>query len=144
MKKALQEVAQEISHSLLLEMRGHQGPERSTSSGIVDLLLRQLAREIVRQLEEAKGSDGSSNQNLEARLQKVEKGLGKLVTGVAGEAEAEKEDDEDEDELVGAGSSFPNLKYAKPKYKNVESILKYIEGDEDKGGVKLVIMNFND
>ena len=33
---------------------------------------------------------------------------------------------------------------AEPKYKNVESILKYNETPDDKGGVKLVIMNFND
>jgi hypothetical protein len=41
-------------------------------------------------------------------------------------------------------TSFPNLKYAKPKYKNVESVLKYIEDSQDTGGFKLVIMNFND
>lgn len=145
MKKALEGVAQEISHSLLVEMRGHQGLEGSTSASIVDLLLQQLAREIVQQLEKADVSKGSSNHDLEARLQKVENGLEKLVVGVAGEVEKEDGDeDEDEDEVAGAGSSFPNLKYAKPKYKNVESILKYMESDEDKGGVKLVIMNFND
>lgn len=42
------------------------------------------------------------------------------------------------------GTSFPNLKYAKPKYKNVDSVLKYIEETQDTGGIKLVIMNFND
>ena len=48
-------------------------------------------------------------------------------------------------EARGVRVIFPNLKYRKPKYKNVESILKYVE-DEDgpSGGVKLVIMNFND
>ena len=54
------------------------------------------------------------------------------------------EEDDDEDEVEGSGSSYPNLKYAKPKYKNVESVLKYVESDEDRGGLKLVIMNFND
>lgn len=40
---------------------------------------------------------------------------------------------------------YPNLKYRKPKYEHVESILKYVETPEEKGqGVKLVIMNFND
>ena len=43
------------------------------------------------------------------------------------------------------GAQYPNLKYRKPKYENVESILKYVETPEEKGqGVKLVIMNFND
>ena len=36
------------------------------------------------------------------------------------------------------------LKYAKSKYQNVESLLNYIETKEDEGGIKLVIMNFND
>ena len=51
----------------------------------------------------------------------------------------------DEDEAKGTGTKYPNLKYAKPKYENVESILKYIESPDDKPAiVKLVIMNFND
>ena len=55
-----------------------------------------------------------------------------------------EDEDEDEDEEDGAGSSFPNLKYAKPKYKDVQSVLRYIESDAQNGGLKLVIMNFND
>jgi len=40
---------------------------------------------------------------------------------------------------------YPNLKYRKPKYQNVNEMLKYVESDTGKGdGVKLVIMNFND
>lgn len=40
---------------------------------------------------------------------------------------------------------YPNLKYRKPKYQNVNEMLKYVEGDSGKGdGVRLVIMNFND
>ena len=41
-------------------------------------------------------------------------------------------------------SSFPNLKYAMPKYNNVESLLNYVEKGEEQGGLKRVIMNFND
>jgi len=44
----------------------------------------------------------------------------------------------------GKRTNLPNLKYAKPKYQNVESLLNYIESKDDEGGVKLVIMNFND
>jgi len=94
-----------------------------------------MVGEVVRQLKEADSGKGLSDEDVKAKLEKVERKLAKR--GITGE-------DEDEDEVVGTGSSFPNLKYAKPKYKNIESILKYIETDEDKGGVKLVIMNFND
>ena len=137
MNKALQGVVQEITHSLVLEIEGHQYVERSASVSIVDILLQRLAKEVVRQLKEANTGQDLSDEDVEAKLEKVEKKLAKR--GLVGE-----DDDDDEDEVAGTGSSFPNLKYAKPKYKNIGSILKYIETDEDKGGVKLVIMNFND
>ena len=60
------------------------------------------------------------------------------------EKDEEGEAEEDEDEADAAGPSLPNLKYAKPKYKDVESILRYVESDDGPSGVKLVIMNFND
>ncbi len=135
MNKALQGVVQEITHGLVLEIESHQYVERSSSVSIIDLLLQQLAKEVVRQLKEANSGKGLSDENVEAKLEKVERKLAKL--GLSGQ-------DDDEDEVAGTGSSFPNLKYAKPKYKNIESIFKYVERDEDKGGVKLVIMNFND
>lgn len=133
MKKVLQSVTQEITHSLVLEMANHQYVEGSVSVRIVDLLLQQLVGEVVRQLKEANSDKRLSDEDVEAKLQKVERKLQKL--GISGQ---------DEDEVAGTGSNFPNLKYGKSKYKNIESILKYIETDEDKGAVKLVIMNFND
>ncbi len=135
MNKALQGVVQEITHGLVLEIESHQCVEKSASVSIIDLLLQRLAKEVVRQLKEANVGQGLSDEDVEAKLQKVERKLAKR--GLGGQ-------DDDEDEVAGTGSSFPNLKYAKPKYKNIESILKYVETDEDKGGVKLVIMNFND
>ena len=42
------------------------------------------------------------------------------------------------------GTNLPNLKYAKSKYQDVESLLNYVGKGDDQGGLKLVIMNFND
>ncbi len=128
MKQGLQDVAHDIARGLVLV-------EKSASVSIIDLLLQQLVGEVVRQLKEANSGKGLSDEDVEAKLQKVERKLEKR--GITGQ-------DDDEDEVTGTGNSFPNLKYAKPKYKNIESIFKYVERDEDKGGVKLVIMNFND
>ncbi|MFH1428028.1 MAG: hypothetical protein ABIG60_05925 [Patescibacteria group bacterium] len=48
-------------------------------------------------------------------------------------------------EKKGVRIIYPNLKYRKPKYKNVESILNYVETEGGSGEkIKLVIMNFND
>lgn len=131
----VQSVVQEITHSLVLEMESHQLVEGAASASITNLLLQQLAKEVVSQLREANVGNGLSEEDFEAKLQKAEGKLEKL--GIT-------DQDNDEDEVAGAESSFPNLKYAKPKYKNIESILKYVERDDDKGGVRLVIMNFND
>ncbi|MBA7626122.1 hypothetical protein ES703_33564 [subsurface metagenome] len=133
MKKPLQGVVQEITQGLVLEMRNHQGLEGSAQLSIVDLLLQQLVKEVVKQLKEVSAGEGLSDEDLEAKLQKAERKLEKLAISA-----------QDEDEVAGSTSTYPNLKYARPKYKNIESILKYVERDEDKGGVKLVIMNFND
>jgi len=72
---------------------------------------------------------------------KLEKVLGKLAK--AGQDDDDDDDDDDEDEDDGR-SRFPNLKYAQPKYHNLESVIKHVESDDGKGGVKLVLMNFND
>ena len=138
MKKALQTMTQEIKHGLLFELRQPQSGGRSPSVNILDHLVKRLVDEVVSQLGKAGSGNGLSDEQLEARLQKVERRLEKLAVsdGDGDEAETAK--------TTKTESSLPNLKYAKPKYKNIESMLKYIESDDDKGGVKLVIMNFND
>ena len=135
MGKGMRAVAQEIGRSLALELAGRQEVTAITSDAVLDPLIEHLADAVATQLSRASASPRSSDEDLEARLQKVEKKLEKLAIS---------ERDTDEDEMVGAGSSFPNLKYGRPKYKNVESILKYVDGEDGKGAVKLVIMNFND
>ena len=48
-------------------------------------------------------------------------------------------------EKKGVRIIYPNLKYRKPKYNNVNEVLKYVESEGGNGeGIKLVIMNFND
>lgn len=57
----------------------------------------------------------------------------------------DSDDDDDDDNDDDGTSRFPNLKYAKPKYNNVDSIVKNIGGgDGGDDGVKVTIMNFND
>lgn len=94
---------------------------------------------------------------LEESLQKINQKLTEIDLGLSpensGDAENISLEDLDDIDLAtiekleekGVRVVFPNLKYRKPKYKNVESVLKYVESEkDDKGGVKLVIMNFND
>ena len=135
-------MAQEITHGLVREAESLRAVEKSGVSGIVELLVEQLAQEVVRQLEE-ESSAAEISDNLEDRLDRLETQVQALVAGDS-DSDEEEQDDDDEDEAEGAASSLPNLKYAKPKYKGIDSVLKYIERDDDDGGIKLVIMNFND
>ena len=134
MRNGLRGVAQEISYDLVREIGRHRPMKKSTTGGVIDLLLDQLAEEVVSELT-ADLKAGTATHDLEARLETLEKKLHQL---------ASTHSDEDDDEEDGRESRLPNLKYAKPKYKDVQSILKYIESEQDRGGVKLVIMNFND
>lgn len=135
MREVLHVMAGEISRGLAGEMGGRRPEPSFASESIVDLLLQQLAGEVVRQLRRTDGGDAASEQDLERRFQKIERRLERLAI-----AEEEGEDAE----VVSTEPSLPNLKYAQPKYKSLESVLKYVEGDDDKGVIKLVIMNFND
>ena len=132
-------LGEEIATGLVLAIERDPTAIERTTAGVVDHLIDQLGKSAVQLLHDARSAQSRSDEELEARLQTVDAKLAKLVI-----ESTDTDEDDDEDEVDGARSQYPNLKYARPKYKNVESILKYIEGKDDKGGVKLVIMNFND
>ena len=136
LKKALKGMAREIGKDLINEMAARSVVENPPAEDTAQLLLQHLAHQVAAQLQ-ADAARVTSLEKLEARIGRLETSLQKLAPHDVG-------DDDDEDEALGASSRFPNLKYAKPKYKDVESVLKYIESDDENGGVKLVIMNFND
>ena len=136
MNQALRKIAQDISQSLVTEMNGcREVAPRPNSPNIVELLLQRVTEEVVQQLGATSLPVGQTYQEFETRLGMVERKLQKLTAGATGDPV---------DEPPQAAKSFPNLKYAKPKYQNVESLMNYVERDQDRGGVKLVIMNFND
>jgi len=96
---------------------------------------------------------GSENEKVREKLAKAEEKIGKALRKRGDDASTKPVEGElaeglstgDDDDDLKSGN-FPNLKYKKPKYDNIESILQYIESpDQGTGsGVKLVIMNFND
>ena len=132
MKKPLENIAQEISDVLVAEMQSGESKGTPDSPSLIHMLVDRLADEVVKQIRDANSGKGMPGQQLATGLVKS-----------SGPAKRKRSDDDDDDDDASA-SRFPNLKYAKPKYQDVESILRYIESDEGKGGVKLVIMNFND
>ncbi len=129
MNNALQDVVREISRELARELSRERAIETSGPANVVDLLLQRLAGEVVKQLRESPSDDGLLGRDPAPPLPRS------LGDGAA---------DGDEDEAGGDGARLPNLKYAKPKYQGVESVLKFVESAEGQGGLKIVIMNFND
>ena len=115
LKKTLRAAAHDITNSLVGEL-GDRIVTDSRQTVDVEALLQRLAEEVADQL---------------------------VARGMTRQSLPESSSDEDDDE-ARPGDRLPNLKYAGPKYKDVESVLKYIEQEDDKGGVKLVIINFND
>ena len=134
-KTRLQSLASDIAAGLAEDLS--RPPKRSApgSPGMADQLLDELVNHVAQAMhvsdepeQKIAGPVDPGHQDLKRR--------GVDLDSIDG--------DDDDDEVHGGRSSFPNLKYAKPKYKNVESVLKYIEDSQDTGGIKLVIMNFND
>ena len=133
-RKLFRGLGREIADRLVTDL-GHdpllETPEPATA---VDVLLEQLAANMVGLLREASSLQHRSDPAREARLHKAKRRLARL-------AFADRDDDDADTATNWSGAS--NLKYAQPKYKDVESVLKYIESEEGSE-VKLVIMNLND
>ena len=137
-KQALRVVAQEISQRLKLEMVAGPTVEQQLPATIVDLLLEHLTEAVAEHLSQSDVSPDLTDEDgtallLEARLEKVEQKLQQLTLR-----------ERDDGETATTGSTLPSLKHEKPKYEGVESILKYVDAGDDNGGLRLVIMNFND
>ena len=146
-------MAQEISHSMVREMRTEPAPHNPATAPIFDLLLHYLTCDVARQLVETNSSSSPFDDSLYARLQRIETKLEQLSldsnAGAKEEQEEEREEreqqiEEDENEDAETGTSTGDLPNQQSKYAKIDSMLKYIENDEDAKGIKLVIMNFND
>ena len=138
MRRVLRGVARDITHELANGVGAGNangvGAGKLSPSEELDTLVGRLAGEVMRLIDE-EGAYAPKQNALQRRLSALEAKFEVLVGS---------ESDEADDDETDNDSSLPNLKYAKPKYKDIQSMLKYVESDDDKGGVKLVIMNFND
>lgn len=132
------EIARCIAGEVVTEVKGMEPLAASRS-----LLERLLVSGITQALVQAPSPLNhpimhSQNRDIRSALAKAEEKLNRALN-------LSVDNDDDDDDLSHPRANLPNLKYAKPKYKNMESVLKYIESDDGRsGGVKLVIMNFND
>ena len=132
LKTTLQVLAEDIALGLARELRSHQVVAESTVPKVIDQFVDQVAQEVVGRLGNGDLAVPANAQRLLQRLEQVESRLEKLTSGIR--SALQQESVTGPPVPVGEGS----------KYQNVESLLKYIETPDGEGGLKLVIMNFND
>ncbi len=126
----LRDLADDIAIGLVKEWRRSKAAPASPAPKVHDMLVEQVAQELVRRQDSARSSTSPERQTLLQRLEQVESTLGKIASRIrSGQGEYEDGSDCDGDSS---------------KYQNVESFLKYVDSPGSEGGVKLVIMNFND
>ena len=123
-------LAEDIALGLVKEWRRGEAITVLPAPRARDLVVDQIAKELVSQQANVQTSTNSEQQIVLQRLLQVESNLEKLATRIrSGPGEHE-----DASDFNGEGS----------KYQNVETMLKYVDSSGAEGGVKLVIMNFND
>ena len=135
-RNALHSLVEEIADGLVQEIRNRSSEDVSGKANAADeitsIVAKEIALEVTQRLPMPASGSATANRHDQDRLTALENRLEKLAAGT-GQSSKSAQD-----------ISLPNLKYAKSKYRNVESLLNYIETKEAEGGIKLVIMNFND
>jgi hypothetical protein len=132
LKKALRSISEEIAHNLIQDLRDDESEEAPDPDQASEDMPGQEAQPLVQKPNAVPMKNGEAGAALEERFAKLERRFERFEQRLL----AALQDD--------GKANFPNLKYRKPKYQNVESLLNYVESKDDDGGFKLVIMNFND
>ena len=132
MKTTLQVLAEDIATGLTRELRSHQEPPEPAVPRAVEQFVSMVAQEVRTQMAGGDSEVQPDRQEMLERLQRAESELQKIGLRLR---------DDLQGETVSARTPLAG---GESKYQNIEALLKYIESPEGEGGVKLVIMNFND
>ena len=135
LRRPLRMVAREISHTLLVEMSGNQVCDSPPPESVLQLLLQLLHQEVLEQLRTANAAEGPSNEQLADRLAKAERSWSgrpwaQWTTMTMSQAQ-------EEPASPTSSTPSPSTRTRTPSYGTWR-------GSRSGGGVKLVIMNFND
>ncbi len=116
---------------VLEQLDDEPAPHVSNNGSFKKRLVRNILRDVQREAKTTSPENGSLS-NIEAMVN-----LARRLS--------DDDDGDDDDGGDDSKSLFPNLKYAMPKYNNVDSIVKHNgNGDGGEDAVRVTIMNFND
>lgn len=158
----VESIAHEMAHNK--NIRGQDDMESIYRRLAGHLLTQRILSKMQSVKEQNKGTTrliiNAPDRPLEEALQKAEEKFEKVLHANRESSSADKSpqidhiplDDLDDVDLEtiekleekGVRIIYPNLKYAKAKYENVNEVMKYIESEGGADGIKIVIMNFND
>ena len=134
-------IVQEISQRMADDISSGGPAGQVPSLHIRDLLIQSLADQVVLRLTDKNDSQAAPEDDRLAILRRIESKLMELSDDINGSIEKD-----DRNQVVLPRKARHNTRWDDngSKYNKIESMLKYVETDEDKNGVRLVIMNFND
>ena len=130
LRNVMRVLADDIARGVVEEWQRRKAVPVPPATNARDMLIQRLTQESESQLDMVQTGTFPEQQVLVLRLQRLERTLEKLAARIRS-MPTETE--------VGSDSSKDGS-----KYQNVDSLLKYVDGSGAEGGVKLVIMNFND
>ena len=132
MKRPMQLLADDIALGLYRELRSQRAVAESPRPKFFDLIVEEVTQQVVNALGAEDLAPRTVEQQRALRLREVDNKLAGLDSRI---------DSAIRGEIIN-GSSDSDSEGS--KYQNIESLIKYVESSDGGGGVKLVIMNFND
>lgn len=136
MKRQMQSLADDVAYGLAQELCSRWAVEEPSRSELLDLLVEEVTQEVVNALGTRGLAPRTAEDRRALRLLEADNDLDDLASRTRGAIQGEKTN--------GSSDSDSDCGEEGSKYQNIESLIKYVESSGGAGGVKLVIMNFND
>ncbi len=140
-RNVLGSAALEISQRMAADISSERSAGQAPTLHIRDLLLQSLADRVALRRSDKNISQPVLEDEGLAILHRIESKLIELSVDINGSI------DKDDRMHIGIPREARNPTKRDEngsKYNKIESMLRYVEADDDKTGVRLVIMNFND
>ena len=132
MKRPMQLLADDIALGLAQELSSQRAVAERPRSKFFDLIVEEVTQEVVNALGSGDLLSRNADEGRALRLREVDNKLEAIVAKIRSATQREIIDGSSDSSEEGS------------KYQNIESLIKYVESSDGGGGVKLVIMNFND
>ena len=132
MKRPMKLLADDIAFGLARELRSKRAEVEPHRPKFFDLIVEEVTQQVVNALGTGDLVPRTVEQQRALRLREIDDKLDGLDSRIRSATQVEIDDDSSD------------LAEEVAKYQNIESLIKYMENSDGEGGVRLVIMNFND